>query len=328
MNRSIRMTLGVMLLTVAVGFAAASVPGTAWAQESAVTVETEGGDPCNPCIVHLVGESIIFSGVVALSRCHEELAAHLYTGGTGELEWAGTADGGPGCNAANCSSPENHWPILGVGETSPNTAHMTIGLCFNGTHCDAEAAISEPATHAYTFSMNHTCPSGHRIAGSWAVEDSPIELHHVSGPGTAVAVKTEDDSSCNPCVIHAGGESSIFYGPMEVLRCHDEFTIRLFATTGEVEWVGNTDGGAGCPLSCAPPENHWPLTSLAEVAANTVVAILRLCHGGGHCNAQITIAEPSTHRYDLSTNHTCPSGARFTGSWTVEEHPVEFDHTP
>lgn len=165
-------------LFLATAFAAIAIASSAaQAQETAVAIKTEAGGACNPCVVHIAGEASIFAGPTEISRCHDEFTARLFTS-SGETEWVGTADRGPGCNTVNCIAPEHHWPITSVGETSANVVHMTVRFCLNGNHCNGEVTIFEAARHRYVFSMNQTCPTGARVTGGWSIEGTPIEIDH------------------------------------------------------------------------------------------------------------------------------------------------------
>lgn len=150
-----------------------------------------------------------------------------------------------------------------------------------------------------------------------------------SAQETSIAVKTEAGGSCNPCVGHVAGEASVFAGATEISRCHIEATVRIYTSSGEAELSGSADGGPGCnTVNCSSPENHWPVSALGERSANVIHGTNRFCLSGNHCNAEVTATEPTTHRYAVSVNQTCPSGARVAGSATVEGNPVEIDHTP
>lgn len=173
-------TLRTTLLLAAAAFAATVfATSTAHAQETAVSFKTEAGAPCAPCVVHIAGEASIFAGPNEISRCRDEFTVKFFTN-SGEFEWLGSADRGPGCNAVNCSMPENHWQITSVGENAANRAHMTVRFCFGTVHCNGEITISEPAQHRYALSMNQSCPPPVpiRIAGSWTIEGNPIEIDH------------------------------------------------------------------------------------------------------------------------------------------------------
>lgn len=168
----------VALLMTAVFAGAALSAGAAHAQETEVVVKTEAGAVCNPCTIHLAGESSIFFNSIEVSRCRDEFSVRIFSNGTGEAEWAGTARGAPGCNVVNCSSPERHWPIDPMGEYAASVVHLNVRFCLNNAHCSGEVTVTEPNTHRYSASMNQTCPTGLRVTGGWLVEGNPIEIDH------------------------------------------------------------------------------------------------------------------------------------------------------
>jgi hypothetical protein len=179
------LTAAIMSLT-----AIALAASTAAAQETAVEFETEAGDPCNPCLIHAEGEASIFDatqpGQPEVSSCHNEYDMMLYHAGTGEIEWVGVThpvDPGPGCNTVNCSNPEGHWPLSGVGERADGTVHYTRRSCLNNLHCNAEVSVTEEGAHHYLHSMDQLCFGGaRRLVGTWETEgDSDFEMDHTPG---------------------------------------------------------------------------------------------------------------------------------------------------
>lgn len=148
---------------------------------------------------------------------------------------------------------------------------------------------------------------------------------------SAVAVKTEAGGVCNPCVVHSVGEFSFFAGAIELSRCREEFTFRIYTTgIGEIEWLGLADAGPGCNAShCTQaPENHWGMQSMGETTANVAHVTILSCFNGVHCAREYTIREPMQHRYTISANQTCPNGVRVTSSAAAEGTLTEIDHTP
>jgi hypothetical protein len=180
-----KVLLAALMALAAMAFAAS----TASAQEIPVEFETENGGNCNPCIVHIEGEShardLISPGQPLVSKCHDELNARLYHGGTGEIERVGInhAVVGPGCTTVNCASPERHWPVSAAGERADATLHVTLRFCFSGFHCNGEVNLIETASHNYQLAMAQICFNGaRRVEGNWATEGEPnFEIDHTPG---------------------------------------------------------------------------------------------------------------------------------------------------
>ncbi len=153
------------MATAAMAFTA----GAAVAQETEVEVvdEANGHAACNPCDLHARGESHIFSlfAGAEVFACEDEYDVVVYHDGTGEIEWAGSAHGAPGCIATNCVGGEGDWPIVTpVGEVGGETEHFAYRLCFRNnvgaeTHCEGEMSVLNTARpHVYELTATFVDP--------------------------------------------------------------------------------------------------------------------------------------------------------------------------
>jgi len=193
-------TRTVLLLTIALAAMASSI-ATASSQETDVEVVNEvTGTSCNPCSVHIQGESRILAVPpgVPVSTCSDEFNARLYHGGTGEIEWTGEGHVAPGCNTTNClGSPglNPHWAVGNIGELGDGVEHTNVNFCLragaNEIPCTAEILIQEhlPArSHDYEFrtpDFGISCAGGTRVIhGMWETEfgvgEDKVELIHAS----------------------------------------------------------------------------------------------------------------------------------------------------
>jgi hypothetical protein len=186
MHIACKVLLATPMVVAAIAFAA----GTASAQETPVEFETEAGAPCNPCVVHIEGESHIRNlfqpGQPIVSRCHDDLNARLYHNGSGEIEWLGLHhDDTFSCIVTNCSSTpfEDHWPIVLADEQADGSAHMTWRFCFTNLHCNGGVHVTEPTSHSYHFSMQQLCFGGaYVVEGEWTSEGHQnFEIDHTPG---------------------------------------------------------------------------------------------------------------------------------------------------
>ena len=196
-----RVLRNVLLLLAMALVAMFSIATAAWAQDTEVEViDEETGLLCNPCTVHIEGESHIRAmpaGVIVFA-CHDEFFLDVYYNGFGEIAWAGTTHPGPGCLSVNCiTGTERHWPLSGFGEEGDGMEHVTYRFCLRGgadVHCDGRLRISDGGYHRYTITTSPpsgiVCANGARIVeGQWETEDphNPGEgdqemevVHHVN----------------------------------------------------------------------------------------------------------------------------------------------------
>jgi len=172
----------ILLLALTALAAMAFAASTASAQETLVEFENEAGENCDPCLLHIVGESLLRDrqqpGAPVVSGCIDEFNVTLYHDTTGEVEWHGEdhPDIIIGCQTTNCMAnpAEAHWPISAVGETGTDTLHMMVRFCLNNGHCNGEVAVAEIDLHLYEFSMHQLCFGGAReIEGHWETETDP-----------------------------------------------------------------------------------------------------------------------------------------------------------
>jgi len=190
-----------IMLLVAIALSVTALTATTVsAQETDVEVVDEvTSESCNPCLVHIRGESRILAvppGVV-VSMCIDEFNTRLYHGGTGEIEWDGEAHVAPGCNTTNClGSPgfNPHWVLNNIGELGNGVEHTHFNFCLragaNEITCVWEVLIQEhlPArSHEYEFRTRPEgapCVGGTRVFhGMWeteiaGVDDDKVELVH------------------------------------------------------------------------------------------------------------------------------------------------------
>lgn len=173
----------VALLLGALVLATASAPASA---QSPIEAWHEGGDHCDPCVIHGVG-STSFS-YVGSSNCEDEFEAEVYedaepmTGLQGYVYsyQSDTMDSfctGIQCNGIAESVSEVEWPIFDMAETGPGELHFWMRACFDnknapfstGIHCMAEYTLSEVAPHSYEYEITDGCP-GWGLTGEGAIE--------------------------------------------------------------------------------------------------------------------------------------------------------------
>lgn len=175
--------LAVAAALAATAFAAPAVS----AQETPIElVDTETGEPCTPCVQHIVGESTItVPPNIVVSRCADEYVVTTYQNGTGEVRWSGTAMGAPGCNVTNCTAMSSHWSLGAVGERAPGREHVHVGMCLRTTsgtelECSVEFTVWEVFQHHYAYEASRTCGG---TIWQFEAEDegevSPYELLHL-----------------------------------------------------------------------------------------------------------------------------------------------------
>jgi hypothetical protein len=178
-----KILLAALMALAAMAFAAS----TASAQETPVEFENENNAPCNPCVVHVEGESHIRAlnvvGQPLVSECHDEFAARLRHFSGGEIEWVGVDHPGPSCTVSNCAPPENHWPVSNVREHVDGSVEMTVRFCLSGLHCNGNVRVTELPSHNYHFAMTQLCAGGAReVEGEWRTEAEPnFEIDHTPG---------------------------------------------------------------------------------------------------------------------------------------------------
>jgi len=324
-----------------IGASAASAQGT----PIEVLNEGSGTEVCNPCSIHLVGESSIFAqpSGIEVSKCQDELEGVINPDGTGEVGWIPTTHDpvGPGCNVVNCiDQDEQHWPLINPVEVEGN-ARMTLRVCYRALsgvaeiHCDLVVTIPQTQTHDQQLTANRLCASNTRqVQANWQTEtDAHNTLEVIHGGATPIEVRREvpDSEPCGPCDIHLTGETAIFAQPsgVEVSKCQDELEGTInHGGTGELTWNGTTHDppGPGCNvIDCtATGEEHWPLTFPVEVAGDARVT-LRACYRGAtggseiHCDLVVTIPQTPTHNPQLTTDELCASNVRqVQADWQTE----------
>jgi len=189
----------IMLLVIIALSTTALTASTASAQETDVEVVNEvTGTFCNPCAVHIRGESRITAVPpgVTVSTCLDEFNSRLYHGGVGEIEWDNEAHVAPGCVTTNCQDLVNrHWSVGNIGELGNGVEHTNVTFCLRAGSseviCTGEVLIQEhiPArSHDYEFrtpAAGIPCAGGTRIVhGMWETEleggtgDQKVELVH------------------------------------------------------------------------------------------------------------------------------------------------------
>lgn len=345
MRRVVVLIASVVIVVVAGGLAA----GSASAQSTPVeVVEEASGDPCDPCEIHLTGESHITaipSGVV-VSRCADEFEGDIAHDGTGELVYSSASHGAPGCNTVDCliDPAEAAASITDIVESS-DAANMTLRICLGGVtgevHCNLDVSVDQPATHQYDLSTATLCASGtRRVEGSWQLEDTSVELVHVDPVIEVVneATRAPCSIATGNCHIHIVGESHVFSNVVGAITstCEDEFEGDLAHDgTGTVTWVGRAHGAPGCNLvNCTGAEANWPISAAEEFGNGVEHFTVELCLNNGaanlHCNTEVRVngEDPGApnyepHHYVYSATQTCLGGAiRVEGVWESEH-----DHT-
>jgi hypothetical protein len=192
-----RIARKIMLLIAMALAAMAFTATTTSAQETEVEViDEDTGNPCDPCSIHLEGESHIRampSGVIVL-RCHDEYSFDIYHDGSGEIEWVGGPHGAPGCNILNCTVSNPHWTVSRLGERATGGEHLYLNFCFrvgpSGPElvCEHEVNVAEQApadSHHYELTAPPiVCAGGARIIeGMWETENDGNQndmeiIHH------------------------------------------------------------------------------------------------------------------------------------------------------
>jgi hypothetical protein len=158
-----------------------------------------------------------------------------------------------------------------------------------------------------------------------------------------VVDEADDHAPCNPCNLHARGESHIFslVAGAEVSTCEDEFNGKVYhGGGGEIEWTGAVHGAPGCnTTNCqAGDEDHWPIISpITEVGGEVEHFDVRFClrsiasGAESHCEGEVTIERTETrHVYELHAtivDTTNCLGRRIEVHATTEYNPVDGDNT-
>ncbi len=134
-----------------------------------------------------------------------------------------------------------------------------------------------------------------------------------SAQDTEVEVVDEANqhTACNPCDLHAEGESHIvsLVSGSEVSTCEDEYAFTLYHNgDGEVEWIGVSHGAPGCNITnCLGGESHWAiLNPVTEVGGEVEHLYIRFCYRAiatgaeFHCDGEMTLFQTATqHVYEL-----------------------------
>jgi hypothetical protein len=181
-----------LLLTMAIA-AMALAASTASADEI-VTVVNEPGGACNPCNIHVAGESSLAAfHVITVSNCTDEFAASIQSNGTGQVNtWNGVNDRGNACTREQCrvqpgNTVRETWPFTSE-EIGSQTVELNVEFCLSpvGTmttknKCDVPAIVTEGASHDYEISLSHECDIGGtpvEVHGDWHVEGTSFEFVH------------------------------------------------------------------------------------------------------------------------------------------------------
>jgi len=164
---------------------------------------------------------------------------------------------------------------------------------------------------------------------------------------TASAQETEVEvfdeatgTACNPCTVHAEGESRIITLPSGVVLsgCEDEIDVRLYHDgTGEIEWQGTSAFSPGCnTTNCVVNSPHLRLRNMGELGTGQAHAYVKFCLRAGSteatCEAEITSQTQADHEYGLTLDAICLGSRRFEGSWEPEstdpqDDEIEIEHS-
>lgn len=182
-----KITLLCLTALAAMAFAATS----ASAVEPVELTDEHTGASCDPCLVHVVGESELHAGgVFRISTCEDEFLATLDSSGSGFVHhYANVAThAGFDCTRQNCNEVgeavgESEWDATGAEEVGVNEVALTVRFCLDaksnpdgtGLHCDAPVHVEEvPAdSHHYVFTVEHLCPTPSGdvlVSGLWETE--------------------------------------------------------------------------------------------------------------------------------------------------------------
>jgi hypothetical protein len=186
-----------LLLTAAMA-AAAFAASAASAAEAIEVVSEPNGSPCDPCSIHIVGESSLSAfHVITISSCTDEFTGTINANATGQVNtWNGVSDLASGCTREQCTNANGTrepWPGTGE-EVAENAVQINIEFCLspvgqmsdaNKARCDAHAVLVEEASqnHHYSSDSSYECFFGGvpvEIHGDWALEGAGIEAVHQS----------------------------------------------------------------------------------------------------------------------------------------------------
>lgn len=145
-----------VILAVAVALAAmAAMASGASAQETPIeVVQEDSGEPCDPCVGHVVGENRVLwmPGAIVISTCEDEYDYSLYHDGAGEVDWIALAHGSPGCHFTTCTVMDSHREINSLGELSTGGEHVVVNMCMRNPpgdeyECAVEYSIIGNGAH-------------------------------------------------------------------------------------------------------------------------------------------------------------------------------------
>jgi hypothetical protein len=186
-----------LLLTMAIA-AMAFAASTASADEAISVVTEPGNVACNPCVIHVVGESSLAAfHVVTVSNCTDEFTANVNANGSGEVTtWNGSPDAPNDCTREQCrvqpgNTVREHWPFTSE-EVNTNTVELAVQFCLSPVgdmtdaskaKCTADVQVTEePAVvHHYLFNLSQECVVGGvpvEVHGSWEAEGRGVEFKH------------------------------------------------------------------------------------------------------------------------------------------------------
>jgi hypothetical protein len=192
-----RIARKVVLLCAAALVATALGASAASAQEEPVEFWKESGTHCEPCYIHIIGESEFHSIIGAISECQDEFEVEVWedpdeeTGQQGHVYNYTNSDESPVqpctrqmCNGVGEPATETEWPFGDVVELGPNEGHLFIEVCLDtkanpnamGAHCLFEIDFEEHFGHHTEFSTNSSCIGGAiQFIGEWESELVPSE---------------------------------------------------------------------------------------------------------------------------------------------------------
>jgi len=182
-----------LLLTMAVVAAAFAAPA-ANATEAITVVSEPDGNPCDPCIIHIVGESSLSAfHVITVSSCTDEFTGTIDANGNGQVNtWNGINDAPNTCTREQCTDANGTrepWPGTGE-EVAEDAVQLNIEFCLSPvgdmttkSRCDASAVlVEEPGeNHQYSSDSSYECIfSGVpvEIHGDWMLEGAGVEAVH------------------------------------------------------------------------------------------------------------------------------------------------------
>jgi hypothetical protein len=326
-----------------------------------VEVHDESGNHCDPCEVHVVGESLFHvTGVPSfvVTQCEDEFVAELYEDGTGHItDLTNVGHNSQPCVTAQCngvgeSESEIEWEF-DLEEVAPNETELSTVLCLDsradpdaaGNHCAVDILLEETDTHTYELQASQPCPSGLTFEGTWTIEGSPIEIEHPDDPPPPDPIEVhETGAHCDPCEIHLTGESQIAVSPIGVISaCEDELTAEIYEDgTGHITDLTSQDHAT---ISCitqncngvgeAAGETEWP-TQIEESGPSSEEVPFRLCldskanpNGTAfHCDVAAELVSGGNHEYEIVLDdESCNGSLLVSAQWEVEGTPIEVEHS-